>query len=239
MFINYSSLLQLCFTYTLCRAGQSMLHITNSDDSSDGEGGNPLCYGLKQIKFLSTVWTAMIHTTLLCSLLTSHFSKGWGSLGRSATQKSLVMKRCGYQTQKGQSEGTESTQRHRKDKTANIPQQNFPNTFRILLTKHNVNLVSNLTSPPKPHMDWLWFPQLTVTWEARWGLPFTKPIKLHIYYSHSSEVDTKTHTKYHFFFPPLFKTASEVKPGRLRLFRMQGTTTPFTRKRLLIKQPWE
>lgn len=94
----------------------------------------------------------MIHTMLLPSFLTSHFSKGWGSLGRSATQKSLVMKRCGYQPQKGQSGGLNPL-RHRKDKIANIPQQNFPNTFRILLTKHNLNLVPNLTPPPKLNMD--------------------------------------------------------------------------------------
>lgn len=117
-----------------------------------GEGGSPLCYGLKQIKFLSTVWTAMIHTTLVPSFLPSHFGKGWGSLGRPATQKSLVMKRCGYQPQKGQSGGLNPL-KDRKDKIANILQQNFPNTLKILLTKHNLNLVSSLTSPPKPIMD--------------------------------------------------------------------------------------
>lgn len=33
----------------------------------------------------------------------------------------------------------------------------------------------------------------------------------------------KTHTKFHFFFPQLFKTASQVKTSRLRLF---GTKVP-------------
>ncbi|RLW02828.1 hypothetical protein DV515_00006947 [Chloebia gouldiae] len=53
-----------------------MIRITNRDDGTGGEGGSPLCYGLTQIKFLSTVSTEMIHTTLLPSFLTSHFGKG-------------------------------------------------------------------------------------------------------------------------------------------------------------------
>lgn len=46
-----------------------------------------------------------------------------------------------------------------------------------------------------------------------------KPIKVYIYFSHSAKVDIKTHTKHCFLFPQLFKTASQVKPSRLSLFK--------------------
>lgn len=50
-FINYSSLLQLCLTHTLCRVRQSMIRITNRDDGSGGEGEAPFAMDSNKVPF--------------------------------------------------------------------------------------------------------------------------------------------------------------------------------------------
>lgn len=154
-FINYSSLLQIssCWcTHSLQSRAAAWSASQTGTTPARGEGGSPSATGSNK-KFISTVWTEMIHTTLLPSFLTSHFSKGWGSLGRYATQKSLVMRRSGYQPQKGQFVGLNPPRDTERTKFLTSHSKISQTHLEFCSLKRYLDLVSKLKSQPKPNRD--------------------------------------------------------------------------------------
>lgn len=117
-----------------------------------GKGKPPLLWTqTNKVPFYGLNWDDSYHAPPFLPDIS--FQQGMGKSGKVCNPKIPGDEKMWIPASKRSVWGTESTQRHGKDKIANIPQQNFPNTFRILLTKHNLNLVPNLTPPPKLNMD--------------------------------------------------------------------------------------
>lgn len=148
----------------------------------------------------------MIHITLLPPFLTSHFSKGWGSLGRYTTQKSLVMRRSGYQPQKGQFVGLNPPSDTERTKSVISHSKISQTHLELCSLKRYLDLVSKLKSQPKPNTD---LPVISSGATYLPGKPvgvscleIAKPTNIYIHF-HPQKVDMKANTKYHFFFPHL------------------------------------
>lgn len=160
----------------------------------------------------------MIHITLLPSFLTSHFGKGWGSLGRYATQKSLVMRRSGYQPQKSQFVGLNPPRDTERTKFP-ISHRKISQTYlEICSLKRHLDLVSKLKSWPKPNTD------LTIISSAA-TYPGNQS-EFHIWKLQSPPTYIFIFTLKKFIWKPIWnttfsspftKTVSQVKTSRLRL----------------------
>ena len=164
------------------------------------------------------------------------FRQGVGKFGKVRNPETPGDEEERTPTPEGPGCATESTQRYCGDEIFNIPRQNSPNPFGILLTKTfpRPSLRSEITAQTqhRPGHNFLscHLPGKPV---GASRLENTKPTTVYIHF-HPQKVGTKANKKYHFF-PHLRELYLNLKTSRFRLFRTEGASTPLARKRPLIK----